>query len=322
MTSQLSDAALKAIDKIQKLLNLAAKAGTPEEAAAANAKAQELLAAYNLDVVMVSQAGGQDGRREELKLRGGAYQYQRDLWQRVAELNFCVYWTQTYRAEHRGQVRRMKRHILVGRVVNTTATRVMAEYLEQAVERITREELHGDTKQLFSRWAVSFREGCIATICDKLMARRREMLWKERRKAARAAEEAEKSGASTSRALTLATYVDQERDANLDFIYGEGFSAKQAAYRAEMAAKAAKVEKEYAEWAAANPELARKEEEERRKKEEAASRRRTGPGSRGGTSHYRSRDWGAYRSGQQRGQEIGLDPQAPNRSAPKLERSK
>ena len=61
----MTPAGIKAIDLIQKLLNLAAKAGTPEEAASANAKAQELLTKHNLYAALVERESGGSGRRED-----------------------------------------------------------------------------------------------------------------------------------------------------------------------------------------------------------------------------------------------------------------
>ena len=69
--SELSPAMVKAIETIQKLLNLAARGGTPEEAANAAAKAQDLLNKYNLSVDTVTGAT-QDGKREEAKVAGQA----------------------------------------------------------------------------------------------------------------------------------------------------------------------------------------------------------------------------------------------------------
>lgn len=122
------------IPKIEKLLNLAAKAGTPEEAASATAKAQELLAKYNLDSAVLETNSGDKGKREQSKVDGGTYSYQRGLWRAVAALNFCFYWSQKYRTpdkvrqnvyvhgKYAGkkyvQVMR-RRHAIVGRTVNT-----------------------------------------------------------------------------------------------------------------------------------------------------------------------------------------------------------
>lgn len=312
----LTDGERKAIDQIQKLLNVAAKAGTPEEAATFNAKAQELLARYNLDASVVErESGAKSGAREDARVRGGFYEYQRDLWGAVAELNFCMYWTQRYRAHHRGRERVMKRHRLVGRIVNTTATRHMAEYLEQAVERITRERLHGDTKQLFSRWAISFREGAVRTIIDKIRVRRREQIDQEELRA----EQAATAGYSTSTALTLASLAQREEDANNDFLYGEGYTAKQAAEAAQWAEAQKQREVEYTMWAAAHPEEVRAREEKRRKeqeeydKREARNARRRKGRSWNPNSSGKKIDGGAFRAGREAGKGIGLDPQSAAR---------
>ena len=103
-------------------------------------------------------------------------------------------------------------------------------------------------------------------------------------------------------------YKDKETDANLDFIHGEGYSAKQAKMKAEIAAELASDEREYAEWAKANPGEARKNAEERRWWRNKGYTY----GSRGGASSSRSRnrDWSAYRAGREAGEGVGIDPQA------------
>jgi uncharacterized protein DUF2786 len=56
-------AQIKAIILIQKLLNLAAKAGTAEEAASANAKVRELLTKHKLDDALAERERDIIGRR-------------------------------------------------------------------------------------------------------------------------------------------------------------------------------------------------------------------------------------------------------------------
>lgn len=289
MTESLSPAALAAIGKIQKLLNLAANNPNEAEAAAATAKAQELLAQHNLDAALLERESGKvDGRREEFKMRGGFYDYQVSLWKAVAQLNFCIYWIESYTETK--EVKRdgyigikrtaQKRHRIVGRSVNTLSTKIMAEYLEGAVERALREHLNGDHKQLFSRWAISFRRGAISRLCNKLYRRYSERLNEERAK-----QRAASTGPSSSTAVALADYVRSEYDANVDFVYGEGTSARWAAQSAAYDAERA-----------ANP-----------PKGEAAPKAR----------HQRAHkpkpdntDWSAYRLGQTAGEDIGLDHQA------------
>lgn len=332
--SELDAEVQKVVERVQKLLTLAANNQNAEEAASATSKAQELLASYNLDMAAVEEASGKrSGKREDAKLKGGVYQYQRDLWGAVAELNFCLYWTQKVS----DKVERRKRdtwtgemktrlvwaswyqHRIVGRMVNTAASKAMAQYLEQAIERLLRERL-GDhpganksyvTKMLFSRWAVSFREGAAASVIEKVYERRREFLNEETRKkheAEAAARAAGREGVSTATALTLHTYIDQETDANMDFLYGEGWSAKQALQRAERARKAKEADDAYTAWALANPEEAAKEEAKRQKEE----RKRSSRGGGGSTKYY---DPDAYYSGVDAGKKISLDLQTSDRKA-------
>ena len=293
------------LDKIQKLLNLAAKNPSAEEAASATSKAQELLTKYNLDAAVVERhAGTKSDRREDLRLRGGFYEYQQTLWRAVAQLNFCIYWCQPYRDRTRGRKlpdgsrvgKQTKRHRLVGRLVNTTASRIMAEYLETSIEKGLRERLGGDHRQLYSNWAISYREGAVSRLVEKIRAR----YW-ERREADEKAKPVMKEG--MSQALTISMYQDAEYDANIDFVYGEGTSAKWAADRAARAAEAKAEEEAYTAWAAANPEEAKKKEaEEREKRRKAASRYR------GGRSE-RHQDLNAYDHGRNAAENISLDQQ-------------
>ena len=103
-----------------------------------------------------------------MKTRGGFYQYQRDLYESVAQLNFCMYWTQTYYETKRHGARerdgtisysvrpvRQKRHRLVGRIINTKSTIAMATYLEQAIEQSLRSRLGAGNSQMTKNGAVS-----------------------------------------------------------------------------------------------------------------------------------------------------------------------
>lgn len=331
MTQELSPEAIKAIDQIQKLLNLAAKAGTPEEGAAAAAKAQELLAKYNLSAETVEDARSQDGRREAAKVDGGAYAFQRKLWRGVAELNFCIYWTQRYATTGERVIRgyddngiykvigrktvndRMRaRHAVVGRLVNVRTTIAMATYLQVCVERLTVERIRADESTMQSRWAFSFREGVAMTVVEKLEERRAVVL-DEEEKAERDAARAAAAGASSSTALTVAAFTRTEKEANLDFIHGEGYSARRAAQRAKQAKHQAEEEEAYAKWAAANPEEVRRQRDEERKREERNAKRRKGRWW-GGEGEDKT-DWGAYRAGREAGASIGIDQQAEHGAA-------
>src|SRR5438105_14791415 len=86
------------IDKIRKLFALAGNNTSEAEAASAMAKAQEMLASYNLEMSMLDTAEVKkhdqaDGKRTKEKVeRSAMFAYIRKLWEALAEANFCVYW--------------------------------------------------------------------------------------------------------------------------------------------------------------------------------------------------------------------------------------
>lgn len=325
---QLSADELKAAETIQKLLNVAAKAGTQAEAETFMAKAQALMLKHNLDQATIEGNTGLEGKREKGLVEGGFYAWKRELWSSVAQVHFCLYWSQKFRTPdkvkqtHRvggvyvgmREVHAMRRrHALVGRAVNVRMTRGMAEYLEGAIERALREAIAGKNagsayeENAKSNWAHSWRKGCAARIVQKLDDRHRQNIRKEeqdRRRAERAA-----SGASTSKAITVADFKKAEEDANMDFIYGEGWSAEQRAKREERARERREEEAAYTQWCKDNPEEAAKLAEEDRKREEKNARRRTGS-RRWGSSRGDNTDISAYYSGSDAAEKIGLDPQA------------
>lgn len=316
------------VDRVKKLLAMANhRASDSNEAASAAAMAHRLLAQHNLDLATVEQHGGESGRREQQRVRGGMYTYERALWAEVAELNFCMYWNERYYWEHKrgdGTKKQVRgfRHRLVGRVVNVRATTTMADYLLEAIERACRERLatrsgtgeaHGGTNsQFFSRWAVAFREGAADEVVRRLAQRRRDdEMAREKETTARA----RTRGASTSTALTLADVRQREEDANADFLHGEGYTARRRARAAAWEAEQQAEEAAAVAWAAAHPEEAMAQEAEARKEREKAWKRR----SRRGGGRWRSRapsgaderhESGGYAEGQRKGREIGLDQQA------------
>lgn len=327
MSDDLSLEQLNVLQKVQKLMNLAAKAGTKEEGEAAAAKAQELLTLHNLKFASVEKAG--DGKREQVKTDGGFYAFQRHLWHNVAKLNFCLYWTQTYQKESVRYVdiytgaKSMKksdtnkrekvvgfgyRHALVGRILNTRATINMCDYLQKAIERVTEETIHGKDN-LTSNYAYSFRYGCAMAVVEKVQDQREEYLKEERDRQRAAAKAA--SGASDGTSLSLSVYIDKETDANNDFIHGEGWSAERAKERQEEAAEAKREQEAYAKWAKANPEEAKAQAEEReaeQKKYRSRSRYRGG-------SSTDNIDYGAFYAGKKAGASISIHQQAKDNSS-------
>ena len=292
------------LQQIQKLLQLASKNTNEHEAGAAMAKAQELLERHNLTYEAVTSANVGAGAREKTAVEGGYYDYERELWEDVASLNFCLYW-HSWKwnldgiKNAKGHVsKRLYFHNLVGRKVNIAATQAMASYLLQASARMTHERVRGvnDTFK-FDNWANSYRRGIVARICQKLRVKRNDSVAED--EARRAREHRTSTGGSTSTTLSLMTYVDKETDANLDFIYGEGYSAKKASERAEAAAKEMQRRRGYTRWAAAHP-------EEAAAREKSVSRhRRRGRSNRSSTKI----DYGAYWSGYDDGENLSIDHQ-------------
>lgn len=276
----------KILDQIGKLLGLAAKAGTQAEGEAAAAKAQELMDKYNLDTAALERRSGiTSGKREKEMLDGGYYAYQRALMRKVAELNFCMYFCEEYReVRTKDRVDRKMdgvtvyvykagttiwktRHRLVGKAVNVAATKVMVAYLNQAINRVLRERVTKSdgtigAGQLHSGAAVSFREGAVARLIDKLEDAREEAENKRKADRKRAAKV---SGAASGTALTLLDVKESEHAANYDFLYGDGAWARVMEARVESAAQRKREHERMAALAASDPAAYRLEEAKRRK---------------------------------------------------------
>lgn len=312
------------IRRVAKLLQLSAKNPNEEEAASAFAKANAMAAQYNLDLALIEKEQGRlDGKRENAAVEGGFYQYQRDLYEAVAKLNFCMYFTEGFfdkrdktitrrgRRYEKGSRVWRQRHRIIGRQVNTATTKAMASYIEQTIERALRERLvdpvsqKTDTSVLFGNWGISYREGAVQRMVEKVTERHKIMV-KEQEKKARADAKAAMAGASTATALTLTDVARSEEAANYDFLNGDGAWAKKLKSEAESAkwwkdelARRAKLAKD-------DPETYAKEEAARRKAYRGTSY--SGP-------KERNKDWGAYRAGYEKADSFSIDRQAGS-SAP------
>jgi hypothetical protein len=342
--TQLDDQQKKVLPRIEALLRLYDKGKNSEqphtlaEAESAMAKAQELLVAYNLSADMVGQ-GGDDGVREEQKLEGGGRQYERDLWRAVAELNFCLYFSsgetrvtayKRIRADGSKYIDREEKyqhlHRLVGRKVNVLSTIAMAQYLQEAVERLVDERIGPDNaRERWSRFNIRFREGAASTVTEKLNQRRGELVEAEERRQREAEEKARQAGmagVSTSTALTISSHVQAEKDANNDFAQGWelGRTAEnRARWQAEQAARAeqARLSREaHVRWCEENPEEARameeaaqKEREEAEKREARNARRRTGYTRWTKSDDRWQEDRQAFKMGAVAGEKISIDQQ-------------
>lgn len=330
MTPTLTDEQLSVIERVKKLLALASNNPNENEASAASAKAMDLLAAWNLDMHIVAKAEkkGTSNRADE-KTFGGFYKWQTAIWTAVSELNFCMYW----RLKGEGRDKRDSfsySHRVLGRQENVIATQVMAEYLQQTVERLAQDKVRAEGRGPLSREMIAFREGMADRLVERLNDLRRERLAAD--KAKQAAEQAAYGAANptVSTALVLQDVINTESDLNNDHLMGwePGTTARR---RAEDAARMAKWRAEWAAeaeakrlWAIAHPEEAAaqraKEQAELSaytKKEEARSRARDRARERNGYT-YRSRarsaadkrrDTVEYGEGRSKANDIGLDQQ-------------
>lgn len=198
MSDEFNPEEIKILEKVEALLRLAAKNTSEAEAASASAKAMELLTAYNLSVDDVGKGGkSSDAKREQQKIKGGMYQYQRDLWSIISKLNFCLYWTIEHKVPR--TIRRRNnwtglmedrvvdgkefRHTVVGKRMNVKATMMMAQYLETTIERLVKERYPLNSQRFMSD-AVAYREGMADTLYNRLSDKREEMVRDEKRRAA------------------------------------------------------------------------------------------------------------------------------------------
>lgn len=232
----------KIIEKIEKLLRLATNNSNEAEAQAAMAKAQEMLEAYNLDMAQLGgEAKNTNAKRKDQTKSGGLYTWQRNLWKGVAELNFCHY------LSIKGLAKGSKyEHRLIGSHANVIATTLMADYLQATVEKLAQKwAKEQGYKSVFVQDAIAYREGMTNRICERLSARRRDILQQEReREEERKAAEA-RGQASTSSALTLVEVISSEADFNNDYLNGWelGTTAKNR-HADELASKRAMAEYE------------------------------------------------------------------------------
>jgi len=299
----------KALHKIELLLRKAEGNANENEAAVATQLAQDLLAKYNLSMEALGSEDQKKGTRADVNVAGGFFDFERDLWRGIAELNWCWYFSDFASGIHKGHAT-TRVHRVIGREVNISSTRLMAEYLMETVTRLAKEYSIERTGKYHNRsqLVTSFRKGAMERLVGKLNERRWTILAEERKKA--------ETGEGNGTALVMTRLSQSEYERNFDFLYGEGAyaaaQARNAKWKEEEEAR--KVREE--EWKKANPEeaarmereaekAAQKEEERWRKKDERARWSRKDPAG----------DMGAYHAGKDAAADISLDPQVGKESA-------
>lgn len=313
---ELNDAALAAIEKVRKLLALAKDKGASEgEATNAMAMASRILEQHNLDMALVERTQGQAGtphaKRDDKVSGGGLYKWQRGVWEATAKLNMCVYFS------IRGLGRGTKyENRVIGRPENVIMTTVMAEYLQQAIERLAAEWAKDQGySSRFVREAIIYREGMADRIQNRLWT-----LQYDRKRESQNAKEAQASSGAPGTALVLVDVISNEEDLNNDYLNNlePGTTAKRRHERdieakrwgAEQAVKNAmhesrlQLDPEYAEQYRLL-QLAEK------KADEAWNKKYGGRAGRAyrETATDRRRNHSAYGEGYERGASVSLDRQ-------------
>jgi hypothetical protein len=315
----------KIVERVRKLLALAKNNPNEAEAASAANKAQELLEAYNLE--MSDSHGEAKVQRTDKRRDGGLYKWQRNIWNGVARLNFCHYIS--IRGLSAGS---SYEHRVIGSHANVLTTELMAQYLQDTVERLAQNWARDRyLKSVFVREAIAYREGMADRISEKLWERRNKVLREEE---ARIREEAAQRHArheadpGTS-ALTLVEIISTESDFNNDYLNGwELGTTARNKHESELRWKAYQAEQErkqaaYEEWAKANPEEAAKLEAKALR--EAAERAKMDAKKKGRkireramTEEEKRRYLPSYDAGYDKGREVGIDRQVDKTNQGKI----
>ena len=166
------------IDRVRKLLNLSQRAGSPEEAALAALRAQELIAEHRLAEADISLAGGDPVPEEAVvesviegdRSRRRAQQWRIKLAGALAPAFKCkiYYWTGSDRIG------------AIGRESDVQTLGYVQGYLALEIQRLTEEAWagvkarateHGEIVRELpqpSRWRNSFRLGVVSTVRERL----------------------------------------------------------------------------------------------------------------------------------------------------------
>lgn len=164
----------KLMDKLEKIKTLADRAGTPDEAAAAAAKLQELLFKHNLTMADVSQNGSskKSAYGKTLRTYKNFAGWKKVLLYGVAKANFCemIYTSGTGNAW------------LVGEQDNVAAVQMMADYLEATIHRMGNDvwkvEARYDPANVGTTWKIwhtSFCVGAADSVVRRLLEEKRNL---------------------------------------------------------------------------------------------------------------------------------------------------
>ena len=319
------------ISKLKKLLataNYAQKGDgsiTESEAEIAMARAQDLLAQYNIEASTIEAAADPSLPPEEARVkfqhdRMATKEYQVRLWKSVAASNFCLHLSVPVYTEYqtpdpngywdydKDEVRKIwvnrkigTKHYVIGRETNVLATRIMGDYLEETINKLCPYRNNSND-------AFSWKEGCSERIRSRLHDRMVEMQ-----------KQSGPTGSST--ALTLRSVYLSEQDKNIDLEWGAGTSERLRAERAEKEALRAR-EEERRQMVLDNPHVFSRQEYNDAVQYVARLRKQVekeaGQAKRESSRYWSGKNLGAWMEGRKAGDKVGLEPQVAESSKRRL----
>ncbi len=112
-------------DKIQKMLELAKRAGTEEESATAMRMVLQSLAKHNLDMSDIENEEEQEEDVVQLSVNGGKQAWQELVWISISSLYFC----RVFSSRRNRDGKFYKTFVLIGRKSNVDAAQTVISYL-------------------------------------------------------------------------------------------------------------------------------------------------------------------------------------------------
>lgn len=156
-------------ERIRRLLALS-ESSNVHEAAAAAAKAQELMSKHQIDQAELAEQAGEVDEplcEEDLQVFGrNMVTWRATLAASVAEANGCDSYNQVWRGESGRQVRAMTR--IIGPASAVQAVRYLLAYLEREINRLC--QLERDEGRSEAAWLNSFRLGASYEIGRRVKA--------------------------------------------------------------------------------------------------------------------------------------------------------
>lgn len=311
------------IGKIRKLLSLAQNNPSEQEAAVAMAKAQEMMAAYNLEMTQLDAApdptkkSATDFKRVKEKYeRSALFDFQRALWEAVARVNYCYYEAiPVYKTNTLGvRLKANYHHYLIGREANVVMTKIMGEYLEEVITKLCPYKVG---KPMFS-----WKEGCAARLVERLNIKR----WELEAQSREASKRAQEAGGTSTALMTMDNVSQTEEDLNYREQWGQDAYERRLATRhnretceckyctrdREFWTRIKEDEKRAVLVPDDAPPAKQETEAQRRKREERearADKRYWDAQDRKDKAKWAKKDMRAYNQGHAKGSDVGLDPQ-------------